>query len=240
MRALLHESKLEQSFWGEAALYSAYLCNITSHKSLNGSTPFEMLFKTLPDVSKLRVFGCEAQIYVQNEARKKRLEKRPKMGIFVEIENGLYRILDTEFRCVLVSEHVIMDETKFPATLRTTQISSKTDDEREQTQVLDLYGDVNQNKIESDDAAQDASDVTSSHPLRMTESLDIGRDMSETDDEHVPTRRYPERNRVTPKRFAFAARKVSDTDMPNVREALDSDHRYEWERVIRLELKPYK
>lgn len=45
MRSLLYESKLEQRLWREGTLYSVYLFNATSHKSFNGSTLFEMIFK---------------------------------------------------------------------------------------------------------------------------------------------------------------------------------------------------
>lgn len=103
--------------------------------------------------------------------------------------------------------------------------------------MLDLYGETKQNKMDNDDTAYDASDVGSRQPLRMAESLSTGCDMSNLGDEHIPMRSYPVESRVVPKRFAFAAQKVSKTDMPSVRKSMESDDRHEWESAIRLELK---
>lgn len=121
------------------------------------------------------------------------------------IENGLYVFWDTTSRCVLVSMHVVMDETKFPATVKATQFSSTADNEFERNQVPDLYGQVNQNKIDNADAARYASEVRSHQPLQMTESLDIRRDMTVPDDGHVPSRIYREKGRIARKLVAFAA-----------------------------------
>lgn len=132
-----------------------------------------------------------------------------------------------------------MDETKFLATEKTTLISSGTDEELERTLVLGLYGDANKNTIDNDDGKQDASDVGTGHPPPMTLYVDIRRDIAEPDDEHVLTRRCPERSKVTPRRSAFAARKILETDTFSVGDAIYMDERNYCEGATSLELKTF-
>lgn len=135
-----------------------------SHGSLNESTALEMLMKCVPNASKLRIFASAAHINVRIGARNNKLGSRSKMWILVGVENGLYCIRDTTSRCLLASRHVVMNKTELAATVEKTQTTSATDGELDENQVLYLYGEVNENEIDDDKAAQDASDVSSCHP----------------------------------------------------------------------------
>jgi hypothetical protein len=56
--ALLANASMPLKFWDEAFLTTAHLINITSTKVLDYQTPTEVLLKSKPDYSSLRVFGC--------------------------------------------------------------------------------------------------------------------------------------------------------------------------------------
>jgi Reverse transcriptase (RNA-dependent DNA polymerase) len=49
---------MDKVMWGEAAHHAVHLLNITPSRSLGNITPHEGVYGVVPDVSKLRVFGC--------------------------------------------------------------------------------------------------------------------------------------------------------------------------------------
>jgi hypothetical protein len=58
VRCLLDHAKMGQVMWSEAAHHAVHLLNITPSRSLGNITPHEAAYGDVPDVSKLRVFGC--------------------------------------------------------------------------------------------------------------------------------------------------------------------------------------
>lgn len=65
-RALLFQSKLPISFWDDCLLTSTYLINRLPNSKLNFDTPYSKLFKEPPDYSRLRAFGCLANMSVHS------------------------------------------------------------------------------------------------------------------------------------------------------------------------------
>ena len=57
-RALRFQANLPIQFWGECAMATTYLINLTPTPLLNGKTPYEILFQRLPPYSHIRIFGC--------------------------------------------------------------------------------------------------------------------------------------------------------------------------------------
>jgi hypothetical protein len=60
VHCLLDHSGMDKVMWGEAFLHAVHLLNITPSRSLGNITPNEAAYGVVPDVSKLRVFGCVA------------------------------------------------------------------------------------------------------------------------------------------------------------------------------------
>nr|XP_016461489.1 PREDICTED: uncharacterized protein LOC107784820 [Nicotiana tabacum] len=57
-RALLLQSKLPLSYWGECVLTATYLINRLPSRVLKGRTPYFVLFKQKPSYELLKCFGC--------------------------------------------------------------------------------------------------------------------------------------------------------------------------------------
>jgi len=79
-RSMLIHAKLPKQFWGPAVLTASHIHNICPHPNIDGTTPHEQLHGRKPDVSYLRVFGCDA--YGLAHAQSK-LEPRAKKCIFI-------------------------------------------------------------------------------------------------------------------------------------------------------------
>ena len=71
-QALLADSKLPASFWGLAVSAAMYLRNCIPTKTLPGHiTPHEKMMKEKPDLSMLRIFGCQCFVHQPEEIRGK-------------------------------------------------------------------------------------------------------------------------------------------------------------------------
>lgn len=76
MRFPLSEASPYHRFWGEEALYSAHLSNVTWHELLIRSALFSILFNEGSRCLGVSCFGCQAHRHVPREARKKKLGSR--------------------------------------------------------------------------------------------------------------------------------------------------------------------
>jgi hypothetical protein len=69
--AVLNESKLPKSFWGEALSYVNKVLNMVPSDALAvNTTPFGIMEKRKPDYSRLCVFGCHAFAHVGKDKHK--------------------------------------------------------------------------------------------------------------------------------------------------------------------------
>ena len=68
--AVLLESGLPKSYWGEAVFYVIHILNAISPRKLDPS-PFEAIFRRKPKIEMLHPFGCEAWVHVPKVHRKK-------------------------------------------------------------------------------------------------------------------------------------------------------------------------
>ena len=75
-----------------------------------------------PDVSNLKVFGCNAYMHIANESREK-WNPKSKKCIFIgySIYSKAYRLWDPEARKICVSRHVLFDENNMSGRIGTPQ-----------------------------------------------------------------------------------------------------------------------
>ncbi|KAF5388093.1 hypothetical protein D9615_000300 [Tricholomella constricta] len=87
-QTLLAESGLPSSFFGDAVLTAQYLRNRLPSSTLpSGSTPFFVMENCKPDLSHLRVWGCQCFVLIPAKIRPKGGPKRFE-AIFVGYEEG--------------------------------------------------------------------------------------------------------------------------------------------------------
>ena len=110
-RGMIIHAKAPTILWGESLLTSNYLHNRTPLQSLDGKTPYELVYHIKPSVKQLRVWGCDAFILVTKRGK---FDPVKVPGIFVgycEQQYG-YRILLSNGR-VRISRDVSFIETQF-------------------------------------------------------------------------------------------------------------------------------
>jgi hypothetical protein len=91
VRCLLDQSGIDQVILGEDSHHTVQLLNITPSKSLGNITPREAACGVVPDVSKLRVFGCVAFATLQHP--KELEDKAVRATNLRHIGYGKYRLL---------------------------------------------------------------------------------------------------------------------------------------------------
>ena len=85
-RTMMIHANLPKSYWGYAALNAVYVRNRCVSNVLDGKSAFEMVEGRIPDLEKLRVFGCICYAHVPDEKRKK-LDVKAEKCIFLGLSN---------------------------------------------------------------------------------------------------------------------------------------------------------
>ena len=115
-QSLRFDACLPQSWWEFALEHAVYLYNRTPIARNKWQTPYFLIEKKKPNVSDLRVFGCQAYVYIPAERRQNKLEARSKMMIFLGYKNGMkgYKFMNPENNTIFMGTTGVFDETKFP------------------------------------------------------------------------------------------------------------------------------
>ncbi|GBN29685.1 Copia protein [Araneus ventricosus] len=79
--------------------------------NINDCTPYELKYSTEPDLSKIRIFGCDVYVKVADTQRRK-LDPKSKKMIFIGYSSMGYRVMDPVTRRVTVSRNVHFVEKK--------------------------------------------------------------------------------------------------------------------------------
>ena len=114
VRSMLYHSNLPLRFWGEALSTAVYLTNRSPTSTLN-ETPYERWNGgSKPDVSNLRVWGCNAYMHVPDQKRKK-LDRKSTKCIFVGYPEGKkgYKLYELSTGKMRSSRDVIFVENAF-------------------------------------------------------------------------------------------------------------------------------
>jgi hypothetical protein len=115
MRSLLFQASLPARYWAESLHTATYLLNLLPTKAISAPSPHFALFGTTTSYAHLRVFGCACYPNTSATAPHK-LAHRSCRCVFIgySSEHKGYRCLDLSTNCLLVSRHVVFDESSFP------------------------------------------------------------------------------------------------------------------------------
>ena len=115
-RAMMYHAQLNYKLWPYAVKHSNYTLNRTLLTSINKElkTPYEWVYNEIPDLSKLRTWGCEAFSHVPQQFRTE-LEERSIKSYFVGIDNKtkhpvLYNKNISYNKGIYISRDVIFNE----------------------------------------------------------------------------------------------------------------------------------
>ena len=114
VRSLLFQASMPPSYWVEGLHTATHLLNLLPTKTLASSTPHLALFGVAPSYDHLRVFGCACYPNLSSTAAHK-LAPRSTLCVFLgdSAHHKGYRCLDLQSNRVIISRHVVFDETSF-------------------------------------------------------------------------------------------------------------------------------
>lgn len=114
-RALMFQSGLHLSFWGESVLTAAFIINRLPSSILNNKCPYELLYNKPVDYNQIKAFGCLA--FAMNPVHTTdKFKPRGVPCVFVgypPTQKG-YRLLDLKTMQLFVSRDVSFNESIFP------------------------------------------------------------------------------------------------------------------------------
>jgi len=104
-------SNLPKFLWGEVMSTPIYTLNRHSTKTIQSKTPFEAWSGRKPNISHLRVFGCEAFSFIVSE-KKKKLDQKAEKCIFVgyDSQHRGYRLYSPSYKVMFISRDVKFNE----------------------------------------------------------------------------------------------------------------------------------
>jgi hypothetical protein len=123
--AMLLDASLPLPLWGEAVVAACHVRNRSPIAGTRAGTPWGLFFGAVPEVSHLRVFGCQVYCHVPRELRTK-LASVSYSGVFVGYEGGGHRVLVDGTRKVKVCRDVVfLEEPAHRAELRSSEPAPK-------------------------------------------------------------------------------------------------------------------
>ena len=115
IRTLLCHAFLPPSFWPHALNTATYLLNILPSKLLGNLTPTHILYRKSPTYTHLRVFGCLCfPLFPSTTIHKLQPRSAPCVFLGYPSSHRGYKCYDLTTRKIIISRHVLFDETTFP------------------------------------------------------------------------------------------------------------------------------
>jgi hypothetical protein len=112
---LLHNASLPLSFWSFAFQTTSYLINRLLTPLLNNKSPFESLFRSPPNYSKLRIFGCLCFPWLKPyTSHKLEPKSRPYLFLGYSSSQSAYKCYDLSSKNFFITHHVKFFEHVFP------------------------------------------------------------------------------------------------------------------------------
>ncbi|CAB0009199.1 unnamed protein product, partial [Nesidiocoris tenuis] len=262
-RCMLADAGLPKCYWAEAVSTAVYLNNRSPTKSVKDMTPIEAWTGEKPDLSHLRIFGCEVMVKIPSKKRQKWDAKSKKM-IFIGYcaTTKCYRVIDPVSKAIEISRDVEFFEKKNTSNLEGCQTEKlhrpKPPIAKEKATSVDIRTLATaparrpeQTEAETSPASSsaDSEDGSASSITEKEEELpletfyDFDEDSSDSEMENnvepeTPARKSSRKHR--PKQFPdfvtyFASQPHDDVPM-SAKQALSSPQAPEWSEAMAAEL----
>lgn len=115
--ALLYQSNLSNSFWGECVLCATYLINRMPLSCLNNISTYHILLGTIPNTDHLRAFGCLCFFFTIKQGRTK-FKPIAVPCVFIGYPYGqkakAYKVYNLNTKKFIVSRGIVFYEKHFP------------------------------------------------------------------------------------------------------------------------------
>lgn len=123
--SLLFQAQLSPTFWAEALHVAAHIINILPSSSIERKSPHSILFGVTPTYDNLHVFGCMCFPNVNySNLHKPSPRSTPCLFLGYLTNHRGYRCLNFKTNRIIISRHVIFDESTFPAAQKHSSISN--------------------------------------------------------------------------------------------------------------------
>ena len=228
VRSMLFASNLPKTFWGDAAEYASYILNRSRNKpNLRGASPMEILTNKVPAFNDIVAFGSTCTVHV--DAKNKSLGERGKAGIIIGkgAETKGYKVYIHKDKVIAVTQHVRNIEA--PKDVRDAELGPDLNGaDRQEESRLDCRTDTIRQQDVKKRLAKNHKGRWSvwtrdQHRTRSTSKRDIKEALTEQ-----PVDRHDVVNAVI----------VQDPKYYG--EAINSDHREQWQVAMNEELDPMK
>ncbi|MBW0502568.1 hypothetical protein O181_042283 [Austropuccinia psidii MF-1] len=113
---MLNETNLTKKYWAKAVNTATLISSLNSTTLQNNQSPAAIWNNSQANLTKLRVFGCQAIKFKLKKECSWKLDQRGQEGIMLgyENENSAYRILQLQDRKIIITRHAKFNEKKFP------------------------------------------------------------------------------------------------------------------------------
>jgi len=115
--AMRLQACLPPSYWEFSVNHAVYLYNRTPVRRTHWETPIELTSKETPDLSKLKVFGCGAYVFIHKDQRKNKLSPKSELMIFLGYRFGHEAnmiFMHAPNNVLFYGATALFDETMFP------------------------------------------------------------------------------------------------------------------------------
>ena len=231
---MLSWAGLEPEFWAEAVATACYLKNRSPTSSVKNRTPYEAVFGKKPNLSHVRVFGCNTYVHVPKEKRGK-LDSKSEKNIFVGYKEGVkgYKLWNPESKTIVYSRDVVFRETQSKKGIQEDEEPKKVI-MFEESPIAESVEVVPQSTPVDSDSDPEQEDL-----VNEVEDADSDED---PDTDSMPALRRSTRERKVPLRYSlsalstFHALSITGDDPSSVKEARSMDDANQWELAMTEEM----
>lgn len=115
-RAMLFQSGLPLSYWGEAVITAVYLENLIVSKAANMISPYEALTGRKPKITHLHPFGCLAIANIPKQQRKNKFAPTGTRCVLLGYSEGNnnYKLMEIQTKRIIFTHNATFNESVFP------------------------------------------------------------------------------------------------------------------------------